>query len=322
MLELRGVPQLEGRSFQQLLVPQPVKLGGFNLRSLVETRFPAFIGGLEQALHFMVVGDKQEKVVSPLLREAVGSMEGQHRWAEFLAADSRTAREFREAWVSLSAEAAATWAYLGEEPSGPLSAAVEVVGGSSVDGSTRSRIVQQREAMSHELLTLALARHRDREARPVTVYQNISDDKCAGSWLLAIPSPDLSLSTKVFQEAMSSHLCLPSPELMAGGWVGKPVGSRGETVDKFGDSVQCCNEIPGDSWRKRHDGVKQLITAESALAAVPVAVKSTASSVTFYQPPWKRREVSSSGGGLARAKSLTSSSSWPLLRDQRHASQN
>ena len=62
----------------------------------------------------MVVGDKQEKVVSPLLREAVGGMEGQQRWGEFLAADSRTAREFREAWVSLSAEATATWAYLGE----------------------------------------------------------------------------------------------------------------------------------------------------------------------------------------------------------------
>ena len=92
VLELPGVPQLEGRSFQHLLVPQPVKLGGCNLRSLVETRFPAFIGGLEQALHFMVVGDKQEKVVSPILREAVGGMEGQQRWVEFLAADSRTAR--------------------------------------------------------------------------------------------------------------------------------------------------------------------------------------------------------------------------------------
>ena len=159
VLELQGVPQLEGRSFQHLLVPQLVKLGGCNLRSLVEIRFPAFIGGLEQALHFMVVGDKQEEVVSPILREAVGGMAGQQRWVEFLAADSRTAREFREAWTSLSEEAAATWAYLELEPSGPLSAAMEEVGGSSVDGSTRSRIVQQREAMRHQLLTRALARH-------------------------------------------------------------------------------------------------------------------------------------------------------------------
>ena len=84
------------------------------------------------------------------------------------------------------------------------------------------------------------------------MYQNISDDKCAGSWLLAIPSPNLSIITRVFREASSSHLCLPSSELREGGWVGKHVGTKGEVVDRFGDAVQCCPEIPGDSWRTRH----------------------------------------------------------------------
>ena len=81
------------------------------------------------------------------------------------------------------------------------------------------------EGMRHKLLTLALKRHPDREARPVTVFPNISEDKCAGSWLLATPSPDLSLSAKIFREAFSAHLSLPSPELRDGGWVGRPVGT-------------------------------------------------------------------------------------------------
>ena len=270
VLELPGIPELEGRSYQHLLVPQPVKLGGCGLRSLVETRFPAFIGGLEQALPFMVVGEHQEEVVCPHLQEVVGSMEGQQRWTEFLAAGSHTSVEFREAWAALRQEAAGTWDFLGVEPIGALSVPAEEVGGGSVDGSTRTRLVQQRESMRHQLLTLALERHQDRNARPATVFQNISDDKCAGSWLLAIPSPALSMSSRVFREALSSHLCLPSPELREGGWVGRPVGTRGEVVDKFGDAVLCCAEIPGDSWRTRHDSVKQQITAEAAFAGVPV----------------------------------------------------
>ena len=124
-----------------MLVPEPVKLGGCGLRSLVETRFPAFLGGLEQALPYMVVGEHQEEVVSPQLQEVVGGMEGPQQWAEFLAAGSHTSREFREFWASLTAEAAATWDFLEEEPSGVLSATLEEVGGCSVDGSTRTKVV-------------------------------------------------------------------------------------------------------------------------------------------------------------------------------------
>ena len=57
VLNLPGLPMLEGCSFQALMVRQPVKLGVFGLRSLVETRFPAFVGGLEQALPLMVAGE-------------------------------------------------------------------------------------------------------------------------------------------------------------------------------------------------------------------------------------------------------------------------
>ena len=175
-----------------------------------------------------MAGENQRTPLIPLLQQAVGNMTGQQRWAGFLAAGSRTAGEFLVAWDTLTAEARGTWNYLGKEPSGDLMAPVEEVGGRTLDGSTRTKVVQQREAMQHQLLTIALSRHPNREARPVTVFPNISDDKCAGSWLLAIPSTDLSLSSWVFKEALSSHLCLPSPELREGATVGE--GKAGKSA--------------------------------------------------------------------------------------------
>ena len=115
-----------------------------------------------------------------------------------------------------------------------------------------------------------LHRHPDRWARPVTVFQNVADDKVAGRWLLACPSPDLGMSAPVFREALSSHLCMPSPAIRDGGWEGRPVGTKGAVIDRFGDAVMCCQEICGDTWRRRHDAVKQHITSEAALAGVPL----------------------------------------------------
>ena len=108
--------------------------------------------------------------------------------------------------------------------------------------------MEQRESLRHQLLKHALNEYPDRQARPVTVFQNVSNDKVAGRWLLATPSQDLSMSTPICKEAMSAHLCLPSPAVRDGGWVGKRVGGRGVVSDKFGDAVMCCKEICGDSW--------------------------------------------------------------------------
>ena len=49
------------------------------------------------------------------------------------------------------------------------------------DGSTRRKLVQQRESLRHQSLTKALKEHQDRSFRPVTVYQNF--DKLSGAWL-------------------------------------------------------------------------------------------------------------------------------------------
>ena len=49
MLDLGAVPELEGSSYQRLMVAQPIKLGGCGLRSLAELRHSAFVRGVEQA---------------------------------------------------------------------------------------------------------------------------------------------------------------------------------------------------------------------------------------------------------------------------------
>ena len=80
ILNFARVPSLSGRSYQRLLVAQPVKLGGLGIRSLVETRHPAFLGGLEQALPFMVAGELCELPLAPSLQAMIGDMAGQGRW--------------------------------------------------------------------------------------------------------------------------------------------------------------------------------------------------------------------------------------------------
>ena len=90
VLQVPGVDWLNGRSFQELLIPQPIKLGGLGLRSLVETSPAAFIGGVEMTVpHFT-----GEEGICPLLEDVIGSVSGSDRWTSFLSANSRTANEF------------------------------------------------------------------------------------------------------------------------------------------------------------------------------------------------------------------------------------
>ena len=156
--------------------------------------------------------------------------------------------------------------YLGRELGGELAAVCEAAGGDRTDGSTRRAIVQQREGLRHDVLTLALQRHGDREARPVTVFQNF--DKISGAWLLALPGPDNGLSSPVFSEAMAAHLCLPSPAVTAGQWVGRTTVRGGAMIDKFGDAIMCCKHLPGDTWRARHNTGKLAIVSECIDAKV------------------------------------------------------
>ena len=156
-LQVDTVDWLAGKTFQQLLVPQPIKLGGLGVRSLAETSSAAFIGGVEMSLpHFTGVGG-----ICPLLEEIVGPVEGGTRWSSFLTGQSRTSREFKEAWLGLRSEAGQYASYLGMELDGPLAQEVESAGDSSVDGSTRKKSVQQIESLRYQVLEKALKEHPD-----------------------------------------------------------------------------------------------------------------------------------------------------------------
>ena len=217
----------------------------------------------------MVEGDHGEEVLCPQLEQVIGRVSGQDRWSTFLEAGSRTSEEFQQAWAGLTSEASSIFTYLQEEPTGPLSVPVAEAGGTSTDGSTRTKVVHQKEMLRYKLMSKALSTYPDREARPVMAFQNIADDKCAGRWLLATPSPDLGLTSPVFKEALSAHLLMPSPAVREGGWHGREVpGGGGETIDLYGDTVMSSCRIPGDTWRKRHDTVKQHVMAEAAMAGI------------------------------------------------------
>ena len=236
-------------------------MGGLGLRSLAETSPAAFFGGVEMTVPFLTGEDG----ICPVLEDMMGTAGGCNRWETFLDSNCQTAREFSRAWGSLRLEAANCLNYLGKELEGPLESTVVEVGGNSVDGSTRRAVTQQREQLRHEVITLALQQHPDREARPVTVFPNF--DKLSGAWLLALPTPTTGLMGRTFSEAMAAHLCLPSPAVRE--WVGRPVGRSGKGVDVFGDTIMNCHDLPGDTWHDCHDTGKLALMNEFLLSKVP-----------------------------------------------------
>ena len=148
----------------------------------------AFIGGVEMSIpHFT-----EEDGICPQLEDQVGRIEGGNRWGTFLAANSLTAHEFEQAWSSLQAEAEQSFNYLGKELEGDLGVGVEKAGEDRTDGSTRRAVVQQREGLRQEVMTLALHRHRDRHARPPTVFQNF--DKLSNICLETLGARDTILT--------------------------------------------------------------------------------------------------------------------------------
>ena len=94
-----------GRSYQDWLMRTPVRLGGFGLRSMVDVRNVAFVGGLEMALPSFA-GEKQQ--LMPQLAALPDRVEGNTRWAGLLASGCRTGRELHLAWGVLKGEAEET----------------------------------------------------------------------------------------------------------------------------------------------------------------------------------------------------------------------
>ena len=116
------------------------------------------------------------------------------------------------------------------------------IGDGRTDGSTRSRITEEKEKLRREVLSRALEMYPVQTARPVWTIPQF--DKLSQAWLLALPNPTTYLAGPVFREAMASHLCLPSPGCQSK--VGKPVGPAGALVDPFGNQVMCA-KLPFDT---------------------------------------------------------------------------
>ena len=249
---------VEGRtnhSFQQWVVRQPVRLGGFGLRSLKDTSGPAFIGAIEQAVPFFC----GERGICPQLADQMGGEEcfgeeaaGENRWRVMLASGCREGEELRRVWNLMKTEEQQAAAWLDVEVQENLSVQVESVGGTSCDGSTRGKVSEERDKTWANLIKKGLQNHpkQDRTNRPVWSW--LQRDKLSSAWLQALPGPDTSLTSAEFSEAAAAALCIPSPA--CGEKLGQVIRGR-QVVDLFGETVQS-TITTGDHYRKRHDAYK------------------------------------------------------------------
>ena len=258
---------MAGRSFQELFVRSPVRLRGFGLRSMEESTAAAFIGGTELALPSF---SGSLGLCRPL-EHLLGGRDGDSWWRCLLESECRTAQEFRRSWRALFEEGEQCCNFLGKEMGGHLSLGPAGWDKLEPGFSSRHTLTDQREELREAVVSEALTRHPDQTARPVTLYPQL--DKLSTAWKLSLPGPLNGMSSKVFQEVMSAHLCLPS--LATREVVGHMVrDSRGNLheVGRFGDEVMCAT-LPGDSWRWRHDGLKTCLTSLCEEAKIPVEVE-------------------------------------------------
>ena len=109
---------------------------------------------------------------------------------------SREGEELRKVWSKLRQEEAA---WLEEEVQWSFQQEAEEVGGTSCDGSTRGRLMEERDSKGLEVHPI-----QARTNRPVWAW--MQRDKCSSAWLQALPGPDSSLSSSEFSEACAAAL--------------------------------------------------------------------------------------------------------------------
>ena len=263
------VAGLRGQSFQSLMARLPIKERGMGLRSMVDTIPTAFLGALEMSLPFLTGQEGQCKLLEPILGD-IREVDERRRWRTLIASGCRTARELQECWGGLQLEARECAAYLGVRLEDHLAVPLEGLGEGRVDGTTRQFVSQQRERLRAKVLSQALTLHHDQTARPVWGWPQF--DKFSCSWLLATPSVDTFLSSKLFREAMASHLFLPSP--VCQGRLGQPTGYKDRQgnptyVDTFGDVVMSTT-LCHDTWRTRHNDIQRALVSKAYEARVEV----------------------------------------------------
>ena len=99
----------------------------------------------------------------------------------------RAGVELAIAWEIIQTEARGLVDFLGEELEGSLAVKETGVGQGSVNGSTRKKVVEERDNLRGAVLVKALDNYPDRQARPVMAWPHM--DKLSTAWLLSYPGP-------------------------------------------------------------------------------------------------------------------------------------
>ena len=168
------VTSINGRSFQQIVMSQPVKMGGLGLRKNEETSLPAFIGGLELALPHLVGPSGVCKNLESVLGD--GTAPDNTRWQPLIESGARTGAELRKAWQKLSLEDDQSCEFLQQEKKGPLTVEVTAAGNGATDGSTRRKIMQRREELRGAVFNEAIMRNPNQRCRQVLCWRSAFPD--------------------------------------------------------------------------------------------------------------------------------------------------
>ena len=111
------------------------------------------------------------------------------RWRVMLESGSREGEELRRVWSRLRQEEVEAAAWLEEEVHCSFQVGVEGVGGISCDGSTRGKLMEERDSTRAQMVSKGLEVHpvQARTNRPVWAW--MQRDKCSSAWLQALPGP-------------------------------------------------------------------------------------------------------------------------------------
>ena len=160
-------------------------------------------------------------------------------------------------------EATESCQYLEKEIDGLLSASAAGAGDGSQDGSTRRKVTIWLEDTRAAVLVRALEQYPDQTARPVWVHPQL--DKLSQGWILSLPGHN-GFSQAEFSETVARFMCLPSPCCQPK--LGESLDQRGLHLDRFGDNVMSVSNIPGDTFRTRHDTVKTVLNSFCMTSAI------------------------------------------------------
>ena len=158
------VNKMNGKSYQELLVRQPQRLGGLGLRSKVDVCEVAYVGALEQTIPSFI----GQKGICPQLSHLVGDLgDMAARWQPLIQSGCRTGEELQNVWSSITKEMSEGYKFLAEELDDIFNLPVEAVGDGRTDGSTRGLLTEKRETVRARVLKKALENFPDQTARPV-----------------------------------------------------------------------------------------------------------------------------------------------------------